>query len=100
MTVHKKTRITVESEQVLIIRRRGCTRHWCWECGREVDAVDLAQAGALTRVHPLQLRDCARNQGWHLIQAAEGLSLVCVESLLKSSDKPARHDSSPPEAGI
>jgi hypothetical protein len=90
MTAHKKTRITVESEQVLIIRRRGSRRRWCWECGREVDAVDVAQAGNPTRAHPLQLRDRAHNEGWHLIETAEGPLLVCVESLLKSSDGPTK----------
>lgn len=90
MTAYKKTRITLESEQVLIIRQRGSRRRWCWECGREVDAVDPTQAGTPTRTHPLQLRDRARNQGWHLIEAAEGPLLVCVESLLKSSDGPPK----------
>jgi len=90
MTAHKKTRITVESEQVLIIRRRGSRRRWCWECGREVDAVDVAQAGNPTRAHPLQLRDRAHNEGWHLIETAEGPLLVCVESLLKSSEGPTK----------
>jgi hypothetical protein len=90
MTAHKKTRIMVESEQILIIRRRGSRRRWCWECVREVDAVDLAQASAHTRIHPLQLRDRAHDEGWHLIETAEGPLLVCVESLLKSSDGPPR----------
>jgi hypothetical protein len=90
MSAYKKTRISVESEQVLIIRRRGCARRWCWECGREVDAVDVAQATTLTRIHPLQLRDRARNEGWHLIEAADAPLLVCVESLLKSSDEPTK----------
>jgi hypothetical protein len=88
MSTYKKTRITLESEQVLVIRRRGSTRRWCWECGREVDAVDVAQATALIRIHPLRLRECARNEGWHLIETAEGPSLVCLESLLKSSEGP------------
>jgi hypothetical protein len=90
MSTYKKTRITLESEHVLVIRRRGCTRRWRWECGREVDAVDVAQATALIRIHPLRLRDCARNEGWHLIETAEGPSLVCVKSLLKSSDGPPK----------
>jgi len=90
MAAYKKTRITVESEQVLIIRRRGCTRRWCWQCGREVDTVDMAQAGALTRIPPRKLRDCARMEKWHLVDTAEGPPLVCLDSLLKSGDEPPK----------
>jgi hypothetical protein len=87
MAAHKRTRITIETEQVLIIRRRSSTRHWCWECGRAVDMVDLEQAGALTGVALRRLRDCARTEKWHLAATADGSPLVCLDSLLAARRK-------------
>jgi hypothetical protein len=81
---YKSTRITVETEQVLTIRRRGCARRWCWECGREVDMVGLAQAGVLAGVQQRSLRDHARTAKWHLAEASDGSPLICLESLTTS----------------
>src|SRR5215831_6075352 len=80
MTAYKKTRITMETEQVLVIRRRGCARRWCKECAREVDMVSFAEAGALTGLAERQLCECARSEKWHV--AADGSQLICLESLL------------------
>jgi hypothetical protein len=43
----KRTEITVETDRLLIIRRRRTVRFWCRECGREVVAVIVAEAGTL-----------------------------------------------------
>jgi hypothetical protein len=79
---YKRTRITVETEQVLIIRRRGCARRWCWQCGREVDMVGFAQAAVLTGTAQRSLRDHARDGKWHLAEASDGSPLICLESLM------------------
>ncbi|HEY6305907.1 MAG TPA: hypothetical protein VI488_05530 [Candidatus Angelobacter sp.] len=91
MAAYKRTRITIETEQILIIRRRSCTRQWCWECGRAVDMVDLEQAGALTGLARRRLRDCARTEKWHLAAAADGAPLVCLDSML-AAQRQARTD--------
>jgi len=39
MTAHEKTEITIETDQILIIRRRRSVRFWCQECGSPVDMV-------------------------------------------------------------
>ena len=82
ITAYKRTRITIETDQVLIIRRRGCTRHWCRECGQEVDMVSLSQAAALAGVaQPLPL-DWPRAKKWHVTEAGAGSTLICLDSLL------------------
>jgi hypothetical protein len=83
MTTHKRTEITVETDRVLIIRRRRVLRAWCAECGCEVDVVGQEEAELLTGMRQLS-RDCAQARGWHLTQGPERSELVCLESLLKS----------------
>jgi hypothetical protein len=69
----------------LIIRRRGCVRQWCRDCGREADMVSLSQAGLVTGVAQPLLLECARTERWHLIEAVAGEPLVCLESMLNVS---------------
>jgi len=80
MAVHKRTEITIETDRVLIIRRRRVLRAWCQECGHEVEMVDPREAEAITAVRGLPLRDCAQ---WHVAQSHEGTGLICLDSLLK-----------------
>ena len=93
MTAYKRTRITVETEQVLVIRRRGCARRWCQECAREVDMVSFAEAGALTGLAERQLCECARTEKWHL--AVDGSPLICLESLLNAQRQTSSDQANP-----
>lgn len=83
MTPYKRTEITVETDQLLIIQRRRSMRARCQQCGCEVDMVDLAEAEALTRMSGTALRIYAEARGWHVSQV-EGSNLICLESWLKS----------------
>jgi hypothetical protein len=85
MTPYKRTEITVETDQVTIIRRRRTMRAWCRQCGCEVDMVGLAEAEALTGMDGPGLRIYAEARGWHLFQGEDGSDLICLESWLKSA---------------
>ena len=45
MTTNRRTRITIESERVLVVTRKETIRRWCETCGCEVDVRDQEQAG-------------------------------------------------------
>ena len=83
MAPHKRTEITIETDRVLIIRRRHSTRVWCPGCGGEADMVSLEQAGIVTGLAGKSLRDYAQARGWHL-SGQKGSLLICLKSLLKS----------------
>jgi len=100
VAAYKRTEITVETEQIWIIRRSHATRGWCAKCGREVDMVRVTEAGKLrgmtlpsttqssTRpsasAQPI-LPGCGDGREWHWSQTERGEPLVCLESVLKSS---------------
>jgi hypothetical protein len=84
VTVHKRTEITIETEQVVVRKRQRQVRSWCPECRREVDMVDLKEAEALTGTPQATLSCGVAERGWHWSQAEDGSPLVCLESLLKS----------------
>jgi len=84
MAGRKKTEITIETDQVLVIRRRRSSRAWCRECGSDVDMVGLADVGMLTGISGHALQDHAEGCGWHVFESGNGTALICLPSLLKS----------------
>jgi hypothetical protein len=87
---YKRTEITVETDQIWVLRKSRARRAWCAECAREVDMVTLEDAGALryrdAQTPKLQpaLPGSNDDRGWHWSEAENGTPLICLESLLKS----------------
>ncbi len=80
----KRVQVTVETDQVLIIRRRRSIRGWCSCCGREVDVAEVGEAETLTRMRQTMLADPHRPRSWHLLHGGDGKTPVCLESILNS----------------
>jgi hypothetical protein len=81
---HRRTEITVETDQVVVIRRARFLRGWCPECGSEVDRVCLPDAHAVVGMSGKARGASTVAQGWHVSVGQDGAVLVCLESLLKS----------------
>jgi len=79
--------VTVETDQVLIIRRRRSTRGWCRECAREVEIVSLDDASTIAGINGPMLHDGVA-QRWHFSDSEE--QWVCLESLLTPGGSAAR----------
>jgi hypothetical protein len=45
VNTNRRTRITIESERVLVVAGKQTIRRWCETCGCEVDVRDQEQAG-------------------------------------------------------
>jgi hypothetical protein len=82
--MRKRTQITVETDRVLIVRRRKTTRAWCRNCGSVVDFVPVEQAGRLPGNDPKTLDLGPDAEKLHLKKAADGSLLVCLKGLLRS----------------
>ena len=80
----RRMQITIETDEVTIIRRRHARHVWCRECACEVEVVGMEEAGVLAAITEQALRNCAQSQGWHLSDAGDGALLVCLKSLLKT----------------
>lgn len=81
--MHRKTEITIETDQVLTITRGRSTRTWCGQCQCEVNTVSLAEIKTLMRFRG-RLRKTAGTQNWHLVKHGAATTLVCLESVLKA----------------
>jgi len=85
ITIQPSSRIeiTVQIDQVLIIRRRS-GRVWCQRCGCEVDGVSLKEARSLIGRPQPALPGNSELEAWHFCAGPDGETVVCLESLLKT----------------
>jgi hypothetical protein len=93
ISAYNRTEITVETEQIWIIRKSRTRRGWCPECGREVDMVKVDEAGVIPgkATPPLSgpiLPGLGDNRGWHWSRAEDGKPMVCLDSLRKNKQWP------------
>jgi hypothetical protein len=80
----RRMQITIETDEVTIIRRRHALQVWCPECAHQVEAVQIDEAGVLARTSQLTLREYAESRRWHLLHTGDGTRLICLASLLKT----------------
>jgi len=87
VALHKKTQITIETDQVLIIRRRQVGKAWCCACEARVDVVRTEQTRGL-----LQRTKATAEQARavHFCDDSDGSALICLHSLLRSSQDDER----------
>ena len=79
----RTTRITIETEQVLIIRGANSSRAWCMRCGAEVDTVAMSAEGVLAETDRDTLQRWVETDQLHLSRAPDQSVRVCLRSLLK-----------------
>lgn len=81
MEVHKRTEITVETSEVLVVRRARVYRGWCPICARDVDMVGVLDARAMAGTP--EGGDVVGSTKWHISEGQEP-ALVCLESVVKA----------------
>jgi hypothetical protein len=88
LQVHRTTEFTVETDQILIIRRHSLVRRWCPDCGREVDMMARVEAEALLEGAGATLHDYAPADNFY--GGPEGTELICFECRLRKVESQAR----------
>lgn len=86
MAAKKTTRITIETERLLVIHRGAAVRVWCEQCASEVDMVPLESAAELAQVDVETIQHLLDNEKLHWSQVG-GPVRVCLNSLLESISK-------------
>ena len=77
----EKTEITIETDEVVIIRRRRFVTRWCDACGHDTDFAPLEP-----EISSLQTSlDRTSRQDLHVKDPDSGTPMVCMQSLLKAT---------------
>jgi hypothetical protein len=83
----KQTRITIETDSLLILRGRSSLRAWCSQCAAEVETIALEDMGVVSNLEPHELEEWLNSGDLHRLQAADGSALTCLNSLLARVQK-------------
>jgi hypothetical protein len=83
----KQTRITIETDSLLILRGRSSRRAWCSRCAAEVEMIALEETEVVSNLDRPELEEWLNSGELHRLQAADGAALTCLNSLLARVQK-------------
>lgn len=86
MMRRKRLEITVETRQLVIRHRTDQAPVWCTACSSAVQSVTPQEAAALAGVRTRAIYRWVEAGQLHFIEMAEHSPLVCLDSLLRSTD--------------
>jgi hypothetical protein len=78
----KQTRITIETDSLLILQGRSSRRAWCPQCAAEGEMIALDDIGVISNLDRHALEEWLNSGQLHRSQAIDGSMLICLSSLL------------------
>ena len=78
-----ETKITIESDSLLILRGRSSLRAWCPDCASEVEMIPLDGIGVISNLAPREVEAWIQSEDLHHTKTADGAPLICMNSMLK-----------------
>jgi hypothetical protein len=79
----RTTRITIETETLLVIRRAKAELVWCPGCLAEVEVIPLDNDSLSEPVTAAQIRQWLATSKLHYWQTASGPAQICLTSLFR-----------------
>jgi hypothetical protein len=79
----RETKITIESDSLLILRGRSSLRAWCPDCASEVEMIPLDGIGVISNLAPREVEEWIQSEDLHHTKTADGAPLICMNSMLK-----------------
>jgi len=78
----KDTKITIETESLLILGGRSSRRALCPLCAAEVEMIALENASVISNLATAELSERLNSGELHRSQTPDGSVLICMNSLL------------------
>jgi hypothetical protein len=78
----KLTKITIETDSLLILQGRSSRRAWCPQCAAEGEMIALDDIGVISNLDRHALEEWLNSGQLHRSQAIDGSMLICLSSLL------------------
>lgn len=83
MAMTRETKITIETESLLILRTQSPLRAWCPVCGFEVEMIPLDGVGVISNLPSPDIEAWIQSEDLHHTNSADGALLICLNSMLK-----------------
>ena len=83
----KQTKITIETESLLILRGRNSCRTWCLQCAAEGEVIALEEVGVISNLDRSAFEEWVNSGELHRWETPNGSALICLNSLLARVQK-------------
>ena len=87
----KQTKITIETDSLLILNGQSSQRLWCSACAAEVESIALERTGVISNLDQSALEEWLNSEDLHRLEAADGSAPICLSSLLARVQKTKNH---------
>jgi hypothetical protein len=77
-----KRTITIETSSLMMLRGRSSRRTWCPVCQAEGEVIALEDVGVISNLERTALEEWLNSGELHRPEAADGSTLICLNSLL------------------
>lgn len=78
----KCTKITIETDSLLLLRGRNSPRAWCSQCGAEAEMLPLHDVVVISDLPPAEVKAWMESPDLHRSKAADGSDFICLNSML------------------
>ncbi len=78
----RQTKITIETDSLLVLRGEGSRRAWCERCAAEGEMIALESMGVISNLDPSAVEEWLNCGELHRSEAADGSVVICLKSLL------------------
>ena len=79
----KQTKITIETDSLLVLRGATSLRGWCRQCAAETEMIPIEGVGVVSNLAPSEVEVWLECEDIHRSQAVDGAQLICLNSLVK-----------------
>jgi hypothetical protein len=86
-TMAKQTKITIETDSLLVMRGTISPRGWCPECAADSELIPFDGIGVISNLTPSEVQAWLECEAIHHSQTPDGTRLICLNSLLKRIQK-------------
>jgi hypothetical protein len=83
----RRTKITIETESLLVLRGRNMRRAWCGACAAVAEVIALEEVGLISNLERSALEQWLNSGNLHLSQTVDGSTRICLNSLLACVQK-------------
>jgi hypothetical protein len=79
----KHTKITIQTDSLIVMRGRKPLKAICPECGVETEMIPVSEIGIVSNLPPTEVNAWMQAEGLHRLHAPDGTLLLCLSSMLK-----------------
>ena len=83
----RETKITIETDSLLIVRGRSARRAWCSVCSAEVESLAVGDAGAISNLDLAVLEKWLHCGNLHRLETTGESGQICLNSLVARVQK-------------